>query len=215
MWVPMSRSGRRNPACAVAGVVAVLGLLAAAPAASASWLMDTVGSCDGQVSSQVFLPWGDLGQYVLLPGGDLADGGADWQLSGAQVVADNEPWQVSGPSDPAALQLAEGSAATSPAMCVTVFHPTLRLFARNVGNPLGTLRVDVLFQDLLGHVQSLPIGILASGGSWEPTPPMVVLASLLTLLPGSRTPVAFRFTPQGAGSEWTVDDIYVDPYCKG
>jgi hypothetical protein len=44
---------------------------------------------------------------------------------------------------------------------------------------------------------------------------MPILANLLAVLPGGRTPVAFRFTPGGAGSEWMIDDVYVDPYCKG
>jgi hypothetical protein len=27
--------------------------------------------------------------------------------------------------------------------------------------------------------------------------------------------VAFRFTAQGDGSTWLIDDVYVDPYRKG
>ncbi len=27
--------------------------------------------------------------------------------------------------------------------------------------------------------------------------------------------VQFRFTALGAGSEWLIDDVYVDPYKKG
>jgi hypothetical protein len=38
-----------------------------------------------------------------------------------------------------------------------------------------------------------------------------VLASLLPLLPGQRTPVRFRFTPVG-GASWQIDDVYVDPW---
>ena len=35
----------------------------------------------------------------------------------------------------------------------------------------------------------------------------------LPLLPGERTPVAFRFTPQGKGT-WSIDDVYVDPHAR-
>ena len=35
--------------------------------------------------------------------------------------------------------------------------------------------------------------------------------NLLTLLPGDRTPLEFRFTPEG-GSSWTIDDVFVDPW---
>ena len=52
---------------------------------------------------------------------------------------------------------------------------------------------------------------MLGGGAWQPTLPFPVLASLLPLLPGSKTPVAFRFTPAGAGS-WQIDDVYVDPW---
>ena len=41
---------------------------------------------------------------------------------------------------------------------------------------------------------------------------MLVIANLLPLLPGETTPVAFRFTAQGA--DWSIDDVYVDPYAK-
>ena len=27
--------------------------------------------------------------------------------------------------------------------------------------------------------------------------------------------VAFRFTAQGTGSSWLIDDVFVDPYRKG
>ena len=40
---------------------------------------------------------------------------------------------------------------------------------------------------------------------------MTVLASLLPLLPGEYTPVAFRFTSM-LGGNWSIDDIQVDPY---
>jgi hypothetical protein len=39
---------------------------------------------------------------------------------------------------------------------------------------------------------------------------MVVAASLLPLLPGDKTPVAFRFSSDNGS--YLVDDVYVDPY---
>ena len=193
----------------------MVGLLAGAPGASAGVLSDAVGSCDGQVLEQPFVPWGDPAQYVLVPDGDLARRGAGWQLAGAQVVDENEPWRVHGPGAPAALRLGAGAAAISPAMCVSVVHPTLRFFARNVGDPLGTLHVEVLFEDALGGVQSQEIGVVSGTGVWAPTLLMPVTANLLSLLPDGSTPVAFGFAPEGPNSAWLIDDIYVDPYCKG
>jgi hypothetical protein len=201
----MTKLARRRSR-ALAGLAALLGLVLVAPGAQASGL---VASCDGQVLERPFLPWADPAQYVLSPDGDLAGAGEGWDLSGAAVVADDSPLSGGG-----ALRVGPGGSATSPAMCVSVMHPTLRFFARNVGGATGALAVEVLFEDVTGRVQSLPIGAVAGGSGWSPTVPMPVVANLLTLLPGGQTPVAFRFTPLGERSAWVIDDVYVDPYCK-
>jgi hypothetical protein len=39
---------------------------------------------------------------------------------------------------------------------------------------------------------------------------MPIVANLLPLLPGSRTPVSFRVT--ATSGSWKIDDFYVDPY---
>ena len=66
-----------------------------------------------------------------------------------------------------------------------------------------------------GIVNSLPlVGAVLPTSSWQPTVlPVVVVANLLPLLPGQRTPVAFRFTPT-LGGAWSIDDVYVDPYSR-
>ncbi|MGH2918577.1 MAG: hypothetical protein ACRDLS_08270 [Solirubrobacteraceae bacterium] len=100
-------------------------------------------------------------------------------------------------------------------MCVGIEHPTLRFFAKRTGGSvLGSLRVDVRFEDASGTVRSLTIGaVLASANTWKATAPMVITANLLALLPGEHTPVEFRFVPQD-GSSWAIDDVYVDPFCR-
>jgi hypothetical protein len=88
----------------------------------------------------------------------------------------------------------------------------MRLFARRTsGTLLNPLTVEVLFEGLGGVVKSLPIGVVLSGGQWQPSLPFLVIASLLPLLPGEQTPVAFRFTPVGRAN-WQIDDVYVDPW---
>ena len=54
-----------------------------------------------------------------------------------------------------------------------------------------------MFDGLGGMLKSLPIGVVLGGSQWQPTLPYLVVASLLPLLPGQQTPVAFRFTPVG------------------
>ena len=188
----------------------IVAMVAAAPA-QAGPLAQSAQNCDDPASAQVFLRWLDLAQYVRAPGGD-AESSNGWRLAdGARIVAGNEPWKVGRASDDASLRLPSGSRATTAAMCVGIGHPTVRFFARRTsGSLLSTLKVEVLFEGLGGAINSLPIGVVLGGGTWQPTLPFPVVASLLPLLPGEQTPVAFRFTP--ATGDWQVDDVYVDPW---
>jgi hypothetical protein len=186
-------------------------LVTAAPA-NAGLLVASAQDCEAQASSQVFLRWLDPLRYEQAPGGD-AESGAGWTLGGgARIVAGNEPWKVGGREDGSSLLLPRGSQATTGVMCVGIGHPVMRFFARRTsGWLLDSLKVEVLFEGAGGRVNSLPIGLVLAGGQWQPTLPFPVLASLLPLLPGEQTPVAFRFTPLGSGT-WQIDDVYVDPW---
>ena len=116
------------------------------------------------------------------------------------------------PGESRSLSLPAGSSATTPAMCVGVEHPTLRLFAtEDRARVLSALRVEVLFEDALGRGARLTIGSVLAGPTFQPTLPLPIVVNLLPLLPGERTAVAFRFTPQGSAS-WRIDDVYVDPH---
>lgn len=194
---------------------ALAGCSLSAASAHAGVLVDSAPSCDDQPLSTPFTPWLDFANYTPLAGADFETGAAGWALSGgAQVTPGNESFHVSGSGDANSLRLPAGASATSPTICVGLEHPTLRLFAkRNAAGLLGisTMRVDVLFESVLGVVSSLPIGVVPGVSSWQPTLPIAVLANLLPLLPGEHTPVAFRFTPM-LGGDWSIDDVYVDPY---
>jgi hypothetical protein len=186
------------------GCVVILGfLLAAAPAARADG-----GGCEGQVLEQPFVRWHDNANYTLVGDGDLSDGAAGWDLDGAELVNDNEPWYVHGSSAPRALRLGAGDSATTPPMCVSLQHPTMRFFLRNRGGLLGTLKVDVVMSNGL----TLPVGVipgLLGDDDWNPSPPLLVVGNLLD------DEVSFRFSAVGLGGSYVIDDIYVDPYKKG
>jgi hypothetical protein len=187
-------------------------LIAAAPA-QAGLLVSSAKNCDSPAASRVFERWLDPFLYVPAPGGN-AESAAGWTLQGgARIVPGNEPWKVAGASSSSSLYLPAGSSATTGVMCAGIGHPTMRFFARRTnGLLLNTLAVEVLFEGLGGAVKSLPIGVVpALGTSWQPTLPYPVLASLLPLLPGEMTPIAFRFKPVGR-SDWQIDDVYVDPW---
>jgi hypothetical protein len=192
-------------------LVSVGGLFAVS-SAHAGLLVQTVGQCDDQPTSKVFLRWLDPLNYAVVSGGTFESAAEGWAGSGgAGVVGGNESYYVVGRDDVRSLSLPPGSSATSPSTCVGLDRPVLRFFARNTGSPLSTLRVDVLFEDASGTVRSLPAAVVVAGKNWSPSLPVPVLANLLPLLPGEGTPVAFRFTPLGAGGRWAIDDVHVDP----
>ena len=186
--------------------VMLLSLVAAATARAAD-----SARCEGRVIEQPFTAWNDPADYFLAPAGDFSSGALGWELAGADVVAENEPWYVHGVDTPAAVRLESGATATSPTICVSQSDPTMRFFARSTGEPTGTLGVEVLYTDSLGDPQSLPIGVVAgvTAGEWTPTIAMPITANVYEMA------VAFRFTAEGTGSSWLIDDVYVDPYRKG
>ena len=196
----------------VTATVAAIALAAGAPAANADLLVASAKNCTPQPTSKAFAPWGDGADYQLAPGGDFEVGSEPWALSRASLVSENEPWKVHGADDERSVKLPPGATATSPVMCVGIEHPTLRLFARNSGL-LSTLTVEVIFETSLGLKAALPIGVLLPSGKWKPSPRILVVANLLPLLPGEKTPVQFRVRSVGLGT-WFVDDFYVDPKCR-
>jgi hypothetical protein len=192
----------------VAGLAAAALILPAS--AGAGPLVATATNCADQSLAQVFLPWADVASYTLQPGGDFEPGSPDWRLTtGADDATVNEPWAVGDEMDGHSLALTLGSSATSPSICVGIEHPDIRFFAR-ASSSTAVLKVEVLFEDGAGNVQALPIGTVTGNTGWAPTAPMPIAVNLLPLLPGSKTPVAFRVT--AASGSWKIDDFYVDPY---
>jgi hypothetical protein len=165
--------------------------------------------CPEQPLARTFQPWLDPAWYAAAPDGGLEAGAAGWTLDGgAAVVSGNEPFLVGGRDDSRSLALPPGASATTPEVCIGVEHPTLRFFARNTGSPTSTLAVSVVFRG-----RTLSVGAIAAGPEWAPTPVVPVAVNLLSLLGDQQ--VAFRFTALGERGEWTIDDVYVDPYKKG
>jgi len=153
--------------------------------------------------------------YTPLPGGDFEGGMSGWSMSGgAAVVNGNAPQRVGGAGDASSLAIPAGGSVTSATICVGLEHPTVRFFAKRRSTGLlasvSALRVDVMFELSSGDVATLPISVVPSNGSWQPTLPLLAVANLLPLLPGEHTPIALRFVAQNG--DWSVDDVYVDPY---
>jgi hypothetical protein len=211
--MPIS-AARRSRLLAIACVVA--GAAAVPSTASAGVLVDSAASCDAQTLSQPFLPWADVANYTPAPNGTIEAGASSWALDAARVVSDNEPYNVAQDNGTRSLRIDAGGSAVTQPMCVGLGHPTVRFFSKRamggLGGLLSTLRVDVLYENNLGLVETLAVGLVVNTGTgWTLTAPFLMVANLLPLLPGETTPVSFRFTPQGP-SAWQVDDVFVDPW---
>ena len=193
--------------------VAALAISLAAPAGAATGGL--VGACPSPTFEQPFTPWLDFASYVLAPNGDVESGAAGWSLEGgAAVAAENESFYVRDARDTRSLSLPSGSTATTSPMCVDATSPDLRLFVRNTGSLLSTLKVEVLYTDALGQSRALTVAVLAAGSAWQPTLPIPILENFGAppLVTDGTTSVAFRFTPLGSWSGWKIDDLYVDPF---
>jgi hypothetical protein len=189
-------------------VLAALALAAGVP---------TAGATDGcsSTTTQPFLPWLDVASYTLAPNGGFEHGGTSWRLrNGAATVPGNEPFHVTAADDETSLALPPGASATSAEVCVRLLDPTLRLFASNTGSSDSTLKVEVLYTNLLGQSTQSTVATLAGASEWRPTLPLPFVANLgaLPLLTDGTVSVAFRFTAEGDGGAWRIDDVYVDPF---
>src|SRR5690242_6810854 len=132
-----------------AWLVGVAALAIALPAPAAAAAEGVLGSCPASEYEQPFAPWLDFASYVLAPNGGLEAGAAGWSLEGGAAVVDgNESFDVRGEGDTKSLSLPSGSSATTSSMCVDPASPDLRLFVRNSGSLLSTLRVEVLYTDV-------------------------------------------------------------------
>jgi hypothetical protein len=169
--------------------------------------------CDAS-PAQVFSPWGDLAYYARLQNGDFENGSTAWALSaGAKVVSGNEPFFIGGrTADNHSLLLPSGSSAVSGTVCFALADWDLRFVMRNVGSATGALRVQVIVPSVLGGLLTvLDAGTVTGGGTWAPSPQLLLALSNVTSLVGTRA-VAFRFTPVGFGAAYQIDDAYLDPW---
>jgi hypothetical protein len=175
--------------------------------------------CDDNEIENPFAAWSDDADYFLNTQGDVSSGGNQWTLDGATIAEqDNAYTTYPGDPAPASVSLTEDQSATAPTTCVTVDDPSMRFFVRNTGSETGTLRVDVLYTNENFEPATLTLGTLTSadaGDAWTPSPVIMLSAPLVALLTDDYTPVRFKFTAEGEGSSWLVDDVYVDPYGKG
>jgi hypothetical protein len=199
--------------------LAALGLLAmalCAPAANAD-LLGLGGLLGGNCptsGTKVFAPWGDYHLYYLAPNGGLESGSNGWSLSGgASVTGGNQPFLASGGHS---LYLPSGSKAISPVTCIGPQQLAIRMFGSDKSGSDSGVRVRVLWYGLANQLLGASdYATFKPGSGWAPTSSVNSGGGINLLLPllGS-TSARVQFTPLGSGSNWKIDDLYVDPWAN-
>jgi len=172
----------------------------------------TGADCGDGSAARVFAPWGDWADYVLAPQGDFTTT-SGWALGkDARVVAGADPFTAATRS----LEFRNGAEAATPAMCVDLDKPTFRFFVRDVGgNGRAALKVDVLYEDLAGHVKRMTVARVRAGQAWQPSIIVPMYMNMLAAAsPQGVTAVAFSFKAEGLQKDEavSVSGIYVDPF---
>lgn len=190
------------------GVVA--GAIALASVASAGDSGPFGAACTKQALDTPFARWQDDLPYTLVPGGTFETPG-QWGLEGgAALVGGNEPFYVHTPGQRQSLLLVPGASATSKPMCVSLQHPTIRMFVRNLGAKFSFFRMQAIYKDRAGTLRTVEFAKLAASPRWSPSPAIPYLVNVDVPLDGNgTTAVAFRFV--GSTGVTLVDDVYVDP----
>lgn len=209
-------------------------------------------ACPVQPTSQVFAPYGDNENYSLVPGGDFELPTASWALKRAGLETEDSLKPGDAPHllgrvvrdvngnikdvvDLESLRIDDKGLAVSPAVCVSVRHPTFRFFAFRAGGSSGDLDVRLRWTDDEGEAHDNRVASL-DGSSFEDNwqlSPRLPLGRALPL-EGEETAqvnLVFDFgaksrgksSPKGKGSpkakgldrafgHWMIDEVYVDPY---
>jgi hypothetical protein len=159
--------------------------------------------CNSAVLTQPFAPWGDPASYELAPGGDFKE--PAWALSaGAQRVPGSEPYAATGSLGAWSLELPAGSSAQSPPTCVDAAYPSVRFFIAGT----GSVAVSVVAGDT-----EIPAGTAVAASEWLPTPVMLTSSAVLAALSSGVARVSLRIAALTGDPQ--VDDVYVDPWCRG
>jgi hypothetical protein len=201
---------RRRRTWLAAGIIAALSVTAASAPVTAS---AAARGCSYTTSTQPFAPWQDAAYYTEVSGGTFEPLRDGWSKTGtAAVGAGNETFYAHGAADKRSLGLPDGGTASSPATCVTLSTPSIRLFVRNDGASTSSLNVDVGVIGSKTTTWNRVATLVAQGPGWAASP--IILLNLPSSAFGSSgaAKVVFRFGAQGSGGAWRIDDVYLDPF---
>jgi hypothetical protein len=209
------RAGMFGGGARVAAAALVTAALCGAGAGAAQADTTSAASCDSQTLVQPFAALGDQRYYVPVPSGDFGErAGASWQLGGgSKLVGESDPLLGLDRNDSGSLSLPAGAAAVSPAMCVDLHYPTLRLALKPKAS--AGLRIEVSYPDAADPAfkQAATLSSATLKQEWQLSDDVPISPELGGSDPGARR-VALRLTALGdpKSDSLRIDDLYVDPY---
>jgi hypothetical protein len=183
-------------------------LLAAPAAANAA--------CASAPTSTPFKAFGDTATYSLVSNGAFETGTTGWSLTGASTVTGNETSHVHAAADAKSLAITAKGVAVSPAFCVDIDRPTFRFFARRTTGTWGVLNVRLRWRTAAGAVNETTVAAINGDSTgWQVTPTLNLATTLPLWNSGQNATVQLVFDPEDYGGDWTIDDVYIDPYVRG
>lgn len=197
-------------AASIAATCALATTAAAAPKSASTALSaaPTSAECGTVATAPVFARWGDDALYAPALGGDMEPiSQPHWLLwPGAGFVVDNESFYLRARTDRYSLRLPAGTFANAPWLCVGADFPSARFMVRNTGAATGRLRVDVQYiASDLSTVGNVHLADVAATSKWAPSP------AIALTLPAGVTTYRINFTAVGAGADFRMDDLFIDP----
>jgi hypothetical protein len=205
----------RSVAGKFASMLALAALVGAVGAGASSAKPSSPSCTVPSANAQPFLLWHDNGSYFLAPGGafESPQDLQGWSMSGAVGLTNgNEKWYVHAHGDASSLLLPAGSAATSPAICVSIHSPVMRFFMKS-GGQSSRLNVSLNYTDKNGYARTASLGSFAPGSDWTLSPQVLFLNYIAPVVGGQgQTSVSFTFfVPSGSSAGSRIDDLYIDP----
>jgi hypothetical protein len=178
--------------------------------ATAASAVPTAASCSSSSSAAVFEQFGDSAAYSLLSGGSFESGAPGWSLTGAEVVAGNETYNLTRGSHSLAIQ--PTGVALSPSFCVSIANPSFRFVLERTSGSWGALNVILRWHEASGTSHDTTVASLQPGTSWTVSPVLQLATTLPLWQAGSTITAQLVFKPEEYGGAFQIDDVYIDPY---
>ncbi len=188
--------------------------LAAISAAGMALSPVAQASC-GQTYDTTFASYADAGLYFLVDGGDFESAETNWTYgTGAKRVQDMHN-TLGVATDEWSLKLKPAATTTTPPVCITVDHESLRFTAHagDSGNQSGgKLGVQMLYSDTQGRARSVSLGYDKATSDWTATRSFAIKTTKYSMGWGADGTASVRFVVASSDkSPLRIDDFYVDP----